>query len=169
MQPRTNTCRSVLRGPKAVAEGGVAFLQCWMSCCASSNASPDAAPQTFLTYFVRALAAKASPLAFVTTKAAVEFRAFSCAIKAVASLLSLRRCRTRRRRETVSAAVAAAAHNLAAASCRLVMLGCTACLAKILHAQPTAAGAEPISTQSCLVWQSQSLEARQKSCRKTAC
>ena len=125
MQPRTKTCLNLLAspaGPKAFAEGGVAFLQCCMRRVASSNASPDDTPQTLRTYFARALAAKASPFAFVTTSAAVEFRAFNCAIKAVASCLSFWRCRTRRSRETVSAAVAAAAHNLAAASCRLAII-----------------------------------------------
>ena len=86
MEPLTKTCRSVLRGPKAVAVGGVAFLQCWMRRVASSNASPDDTPHALRTYFVNALAAKASPLALVTTRAAVEFRAFSCAMRAVASL-----------------------------------------------------------------------------------
>ena len=125
MQPRTKTCLNLLAspaGPKAFAEGGVAFLQCCMRRVASSNASPVASPQALRTYFVNALLAKASPFAFVTTSAAVEFRAFNCAIKAVASLLSLRRCRTRLSRETVSAAVAAAAHNLAVASCRPVII-----------------------------------------------
>ena len=121
MQPRTKAClnlRASPAGPKALAEGGLALLQCSTSRVASSNASPDDTPQTFLTYFARALAAKASPRAFVTTKAAVEFKAFNCAIKAVASLLSFWRCLTRRRRETVSAAVAKLAQRRAAASCR---------------------------------------------------
>ena len=59
--------------------------------------------------------------ALVTTKAAVELRAFNCAIRAVASLLSFWRCRTRRSREMVSAAVAAAAQRRAAESCRLAI------------------------------------------------
>ena len=53
------------------------------------------------------------------------------------------------------AVVAAAAHNLAAASCRPAMLGCAACSAKILHARPKAAIIEALCrvNRDFLAWQ----------------